>query len=73
MPYIFFEKKSAATRSGTEIDSNSDSENQQLAEEFYKLIIRKFEKRKVYSSFKEIIWGTDKAHMQSISKYNKQI
>ena len=31
--------------------------NQQQAEELYKPIIRKFEKRKVYPSFKYTIWG----------------
>ena len=33
--------------------------NEQLAEELHKPIIRKFEKRKVYSKFKDNIWGTD--------------
>ena len=36
-------------------------------------MIRKFEKRKVYSSFKDNIWGVDLADMQLISKYNKGI
>ena len=48
-------------------------ENQQLANELDKPIIRKFEKRKVYSSFKDNIWGVDLADMQLISKYNKKI
>ena len=34
-------------------------ENQELAEELHKPIIRKFEKRKVYSSFTDNIWGAD--------------
>ena len=37
----------------------SDIENKQLAEELHKLIIRNFKKRKVYSSFKDNIWGVD--------------
>ena len=45
--------------------------NQELAEELHKQIIKKFEKRKVYSFFKDNIWGTDLADMQLISKYNK--
>ena len=45
--------------------------NQQLAEESHKQIIRKFEKRKLYSSFKGNIWSTDLADKQLISKYNK--
>ena len=47
--------------------------NQQLADELHKPIIRKFKRRKVYSSFKDNIWGIDLADMQSISKYNKGI
>ena len=45
--------------------------NQQLAEESHKQIVRKFEKRKLYSSFKGNIWSTDLADKQLISKYNK--
>ena len=44
--------------------------NRQLAGELYKPIIKKFKKRKVYSSFTGNIWGTDLADMQLISKYN---
>ena len=42
--------------------------NQQLADELHKLIIRKFNRRKVYSSFKDNIWRADLADMQLISK-----
>ena len=48
-------------------------ENDQLAEELHKPIIRKFEKRKAYSTFKDNIWGVDLADMQLLSKYNKGI
>ena len=44
-----------------------------MADELYKPIIRKFKKRKVYSSFRYNIWGVDLADMQSLSKYNKGI
>ena len=37
--------------------------NQQLAGELHKPIIRKLEKRKVYSSFKENVWGVNIADM----------
>ena len=47
--------------------------NYQLANELHKPIIRKFKKRKVYSSFRDNIWGVDLADMQSLSKYNKGI
>ena len=42
-------------------------QNEQLAE----LIIKNFKKRKVYSAFKDNIWGADLADMQLISKFNK--
>ena len=42
-----------------------------VTEKLHKPIIRKFEKRKVYSSFKDNIWRTDLADMQLTSKYNK--
>ena len=45
--------------------------NSNLAEEFRKPIIKNFKRRKVYSSFKDKIWGVDLADMQLISKYNK--
>ena len=48
-------------------------QNEQLAEELHKPIIRKFEKRKVYSAFKDNIWVADLADMQLLSRYNKGI
>ena len=48
-------------------------QNQQLASELHKPIVRKFKKRKVCSSFKDNIWGCDPADMQLISKHNKGI
>ena len=47
--------------------------NQHLANDLDKRIIRKFEKRKVYSSFKDNILGVDSADIQLISKCNKGI
>ena len=46
-------------------------QNQPLAEELYKPIVRKFKKIKVYLSFKDNIWGADLADMQSIIKSKK--
>ena len=34
-------------------------------------MIRKLKKRKLYSRFKDNIWGGDLADMQLISKFNK--
>ena len=42
-----------------------------LADELHKPVIRKFNKRKVYSQFTDNIWGEDLADMQSLSKKNK--
>ena len=66
MVYKFFDKKS----SGSGITNKL---NYQLANELHKPIIKKIKKRKVYSSFKDNIWGVDLADMQSLSKYNKGI
>ena len=66
MVYKFFDKKS----SGSGIINEA---NYQLADELHKPIIRKFKKRKVYSSFRDNIWGVDLADMQSLSRYNKGI
>ena len=44
-----------------------------LAVELNKSVIRKFKKRKVYSQFKDNIWGVDLADMQSLSRKNKGI
>ena len=65
MVYKFFDSK--VSGSGAKLIS----ENEQLANELHKPIIRKFEKRKVYSTFKDNIWGVDLADIQLLSKYNK--
>ena len=44
-----------------------------LADELHQPVIRKFKKRKVYSQFKDNIWGVDLADMQSLSRKNKGI
>ena len=66
MVYKFFDKKSK----GSGITNES---NYQLANELRKPIIKKFNKRKVNSSFKDNIWGLDLADMQSLSRYNKEV
>ena len=64
--FKFFDKKSK----GTSIKS---MQNQQLTDELHKPIIRKFKRRRVYSSFEDNIWSVDLAHMQVLGKYNKGI
>ena len=49
------------------------SPNYQLPNELHKQIIRKFKRRNIYSSFRDIIWGVDLADMQSLSNCNKGI
>ena len=49
----------------------ANKENTQLANELHKPIIRKFNKRKVHSSFKDNILGVDLADMPLLSKFNK--
>ena len=66
MVYKIFGKKTAGC------GIKSISQNEQLAEELYKPIIRKSKKRKVYSAFKYNIWGADLADMQLIAKFNKR-
>ena len=68
MVYKIFDKKSKGAGIKNEI-----KENHQLTNELHKPIIWKFKKRKVYSSFKDNIWGVDLADIQLISKYNKGI
>ena len=65
MVYKFFDKKSQ----GKGLASNK--ENVQLANKLHKPIIKKFNKRKMYSSFKDNIWGVDLADMQLLSKLSK--
>ena len=67
MVYKFFDKKTAGSGIKNEI-----KENQQLANELHNLVIRKFNKRKVYSAYKDYIWDADLADMQLICKFNKE-
>ena len=67
MVYRFFDSK--VSGNGAKLIP----QNKQLANELHKPIIRKFEKRKVYSAFKDNIWDADLSHMQLLSKYNKGI
>ena len=64
MVYNFFDKKS--TGSGI-----ANEPNYQLANKLHKPIIKKSKKIKVYSGFRDNIWGADLADMQLISKFNK--
>ena len=65
MVYKFFDKKSIG--SGIKKDTTKSS-SLILADELHQPVIKKINKRKVYSQFKDNIWGVDLADMQSLSK-----
>ena len=79
MVYKFFDSKVASPEKNTvgsggkHVNTKITPQNEQLAEELHKPIIRKFKKRKGYSAFKDNIWGADLADMQLLNKYNKGI
>ena len=77
MVYKFFDKKSTLLTEkpteGSGVNTKLTLQNQQLAEELHKPIIKKFEKRKVHAAFKDNTWGADLADMQLLSRYNKGI
>ena len=85
MVYKFFDKKSTAepsalarsslerTGSGFKKLKQTARNSSILADERHKPIIRKFDKRKVYSQFKNNIWRVDLADLQSLSRKNKGI
>ena len=79
MEYKFFDLKVAPldkkTGKGNAKHSSLErtENNKILVEELHKPVIKKFNKRKGYSQFKDNIWGVDLADMQSLSKKNKGI
>ena len=86
MVYKFFDKKSTAepsalarssldrTGSGFKKLKNTTKPSFSiLADELHKPVIKKFNKRKVYSQFKDNVWRVDLADMQSLSRKNKGI
>ena len=64
--YKSFDKKCKG--SGVNIEAKN---NEKLAEELHKPIIRNVKKRTVYSGFKGNIWSADLAYAQLMSKFNK--
>ena len=79
MVYKFFDSKVALPDKKSEgsdskhVNTKLTPQNQQLAEELHKPIIKKFEKRKVHAAFKDNTCGADLADMQLLRKYNKGI
>ena len=68
MVYKFFDKKSSGANISRGAIKTKIMSKQQLANKLHKPIIRKFEKRKVHSSFLDNILGFDTTDMQLISK-----
>ena len=73
MVYKFFDKKSTAEPSSIERTGSGIAISSILGDELHKPIINKFNEKKVYSQFKDNIWGVDLADMQSLSRKNKGI
>ena len=83
MVYTFFDSKVApldkktgkgnSKHTGKPSSLERTENNKILADELHKPVIEKFNKRKVYSQFRDNIWGVDLAVMQSLSKKNKGI
>ena len=71
MVYRFFDKKATAEPSSLErtcsgfkkLKNTTKPSSSILADELHKPIIRKCNKRKVYSQFKDNIWGVDLGDM----------
>ena len=77
MVYKFFDKKSIESGvkklKNTAKSGSLERGSSILPDELDKPIIKKFDKRKVYSQFKDNIWGVDLADIESLSRKNKGI
>ena len=82
MVYKVFDKKSTAGPSSLECSAKHvrvsgvkkiKNSSLILTDELHKPVIRKFSKKKVYTQFKDNIWGVDLADAQSLRKKNKGI
>ena len=73
MVYNFFDKKTKGSgfKFANKSAIKSIPQDEQLAEQLHKPLIRKFKRRGVYSASKDNIWAADLADMQLISKFNK--
>ena len=75
MVYKFFAKKSMGSgiAKPSSLKRVAKDSSLILADELHKPVIKKFNKRKVCSQFRDNIWGADLADTQSLSKKNKGI
>ena len=64
MVYKFFDKKSSGSGVAASLANKSATEpNYQPANKLHRQITRKIKRRKVYSYFRDNIWGADLADM----------
>ena len=62
----------SAIKSEVKLDQHPlDLATQQLAEELHNSFIRRFEQQKLYSFFKDNLWGADLTDKQLIDKHDK--
>ena len=77
MVYTFFDKrtKGSGLESGNRFPKSDKklNENEILAEELHKPVIKNFKRRNVCSSFRDHIWDVDLADISLISEFNKGI
>ena len=72
MVYKFFDKKSMGSGIKKDITKSTARSSLILADELHKPVIKKFNKRKVYSQFKDNIWGKGiKYHLCVTDLYSK--
>ena len=75
MVYKFFDKKTTSLTDKSAVGSGIKSipQNEQLAEERHKPVIKRFKKQKAHAPFIDYIWGAGVAHVLLFKKYNKGI
>ena len=77
---IFFDEKTSGSKTSAMLSNkfacsavkSEIMSKKELAEEWFKTVIRKIEKRKVHLSIIDNIRGADLADMQLINKFNKR-
>ena len=75
MVYKFFDKKSIGSgiAGSSSLERMVEPSSLKLSDELHKSVIKKINKRNVYSQFKDNIWGVDLAETRSLSKRIKGI
>ena len=71
MAYKLFDEKVWDT--STDTGREKSDENKKLFNELHRPITRKFQRRKVYSSYHDNIWGTDIANVQPLNNWGTDL